>query len=92
MDRYGPKAPDGDDRPSSQRDALAYWDNVSRDAKQAQRDLMRDFVGGADQSLSTVDWGQLAEDVVTLAGLMIRGVFMLVTWPVRWAWRRREQR
>jgi len=47
--------------------------------------------GGADRSLATVDWGQLAEDVVVLVGLAIRGGFMLVTWPVRW-WRRRQHR
>jgi hypothetical protein len=39
-------------------------------------------------ALATVDFGQLLEDIVVLIGLAVRGAFLLVTWPVRWLWRR----
>jgi hypothetical protein len=90
VERDGADAPEGDDEPRRPREPLDYWDDSTRLAKQRQRDLLRDFAGGADRSLVTVDWGQLAEDLVVLAGLAIRGVCLLVTWPVRWAWRRKH--
>jgi hypothetical protein len=86
-----------DDRPGPRDDAehdpLEYWSRVPDESRQLQREIQWGFLGRRSfDNNASPDFGQLAEDLVVLAGLAIRGVFLLVTWPVRWAWRRRRER
>ena len=73
-------------------DPLEYWDRLPGQLEQLQSNMLLGMNGSrAVDGSKQPDLGDVAEDLVTVAGLAVRSVFLLVTWPVRWAWRRRKQ-
>lgn len=87
-----------DDRPGPRdeaarhgyHDPLEYWDKLPDQMEQMRWALL--LGAGGSQSIEggrRPDLGQVVEDVVLLAVCAIGA--LLVTWPVRWAWRRRRE-
>lgn len=73
-------------------DPLEYWDKLPDQMEQMRWSML--LGAGGSQSIEggrRPDLGQVVEDVVLLAMAVVRGVALLVTWPVRWAWRRRRE-
>lgn len=87
MGKYGPEIPEGDDRPSGMHDPLEYEDKFMDQLRDGPNLLTGGWTMGGP-GIGSGDWGEGIAGVIVLAGLAIRGVFLLVTRPVRWAWRR----
>jgi len=90
MGRYGNPNPEGDDRPPGMHDPLEDEDRLVEQLRDGPNLLTGGWTMGGP-GIGSGNWGQGMGSVVVLVGLAIRGVFLLVTWPVRWAWRRRKQ-
>ena len=86
MGKYGSEIPEGDDRPPEMHDPFEYEDNFM---DQVRNGRSNPLIGGWTLSGGPMNSGLGIDSVVALAGLVIRGVFLLVRWPVRWVWRRR---
>ncbi|HKS90897.1 MAG TPA: hypothetical protein VJQ83_03130 [Tepidiformaceae bacterium] len=90
MDRYERPGPPDEAARHGYHDPLEYWDRLPDQMEQMRWSLL--LGAGGSRNLEggrRPDLGQLVEDVVLLLGASIRGVLLLVTWPVRWARRRR---
>lgn len=72
--------------PPQPADRYAYWDEATKAAKQRQRGVITSMAGPED--VYTTDWGQIAENLVVIAWELIKLVFKLVTWPLRWGWKK----
>lgn len=78
---------DADKPAKPEPDPYAYWDDVRRPAQDLNRGLITGMGQPGSGALGT-DWGQMLEDVVVLAGMLIVFVAKAVAWPFRWAWKR----
>jgi hypothetical protein len=89
MNRYGNPNPEGDDRPPSTRDRTAHDDEVAQHLEVVRSNMLMGSwtLSPCEQS----NFGQGIEALIVLAALAIKGLFLLVTWPIRWAWRRRSR-
>ncbi|HKS90898.1 MAG TPA: hypothetical protein VJQ83_03135 [Tepidiformaceae bacterium] len=86
MGKYGSEIPEGDDRPPGARDPLAYEDEFIEQLRSRRASPF----GGWSNTGDSPNFELGVEGVLGLAGLAVRGAVLLVTWPVRWAWRRRR--
>lgn len=81
-ERDGTLAPEQPGEPKP--DPYAYWDELDRPPAQFQGGL---GIGGLGRGYG-MNLVPLANDLAVLIWMLVKLVFKLVTWPIRWTWKK----